>query len=205
MEGPLKGKQGLVKHIFNGMLFIHDPCRTEHAGFICTKVQSCLLVGGSNNRNVGDVSGSRLGAPSRSPSSQFRGPPRRVASSQFSGWSFGGRGQGHGKILVGKHVKVKSGPYKGYHGRVVGFKGVIVRVELESLMKTINFSRDQIIAESGTPAPAPALSEARSLPGARTPRTPLHTVLTPMRDVGATPTPGGMRTTSGSDGARYRR
>lgn len=55
-----------------------------------------------------------------------------------SGWSFGGRGQGHGKILVGKHVKVKSGPYKGYHGQVVGFKGVIVRVELESLMKTIN-------------------------------------------------------------------
>lgn len=49
----------------------------------------------------------------------------------------GGRGgRGH-DALVGKCIKIKSGPYKGYRGRVKEVTGVLVRVELDSLMKIV--------------------------------------------------------------------
>lgn len=38
---------------------------------------------------------------------------------------------------MGKCIKIKSGPYKGYRGRVKEVTGVLVRVELDSLMKIV--------------------------------------------------------------------
>lgn len=37
----------------------------------------------------------------------------------------------------GRAVKVCKGPFKGYRGRIVEFKGTNVRVELESQMKVV--------------------------------------------------------------------
>lgn len=34
-------------------------------------------------------------------------------------------------------IKIKSGPYKGYRGRVKEVNGALVRVELDSLMKIV--------------------------------------------------------------------
>nr|GEY71307.1 putative transcription elongation factor SPT5 homolog 1 [Tanacetum cinerariifolium] len=49
IDGPCKGRQGLVEHIYRGILVIYDRHYLEHAGFICTKSQSCILVGSSAN------------------------------------------------------------------------------------------------------------------------------------------------------------
>lgn len=57
VEGPSKGKQGPVRHIYKGVLFIYDRHHLEHAGFICAKCTSCVVVGGSRsgaNRSGGD-------------------------------------------------------------------------------------------------------------------------------------------------------
>ena len=48
---------------------------------------------------------------------------------RFGGGGRGGRGH---DALVGKCIKIKSGPYKGYRGRVKEVTGVLVRVELDS-------------------------------------------------------------------------
>lgn len=56
-----------------------------------------------------------------------------------AGGRFGGRGsggRGH-DALVNRCIKIKSGPYKGYRGRVKEVTGVLVRVELDSLMKIV--------------------------------------------------------------------
>jgi len=53
------------------------------------------------------------------------------------GGRFGGGGRGHGNELVGKSVRIKAGPFKGYKGRVTEVKGVTVRVELDSQMKNV--------------------------------------------------------------------
>ncbi|KAF4350854.1 hypothetical protein G4B88_027767 [Cannabis sativa] len=44
VEGPCRGKQGPVEHIYKGVLFIYDRHHLEHAGFICAKSQSCVAV-----------------------------------------------------------------------------------------------------------------------------------------------------------------
>jgi transcription elongation factor SPT5 len=53
---------------------------------------------------------------------------------RFGGGGRGGRGH---DAMVGKCIKIKSGPYKGYRGRVKEVTGVLVRVELDSLMKIV--------------------------------------------------------------------
>ncbi|KAF3662627.1 putative aquaporin NIP5-1-like [Capsicum annuum] len=46
IEGPCEGKQGSVEYLFRGVVFIHDRFQLEHAGFVCAKAQSCVLIGG---------------------------------------------------------------------------------------------------------------------------------------------------------------
>ncbi|RZC71480.1 hypothetical protein C5167_034721 [Papaver somniferum] len=72
LEGPCKGKQGPVEHIYRGMLFINDRHHLEHAGYICAKSQACMVVGGSRvngDRNGGPLSRYPLRAAPRVPPS----------------------------------------------------------------------------------------------------------------------------------------
>lgn len=194
VDGPCKGKQGPVEHIYRGILFIFDRHHLEHAGFICAKAQSCVVVGGS--RSGGDRNGdaysrfATLRSPSRIPPS-----PRRFA--RGGPMESGGRlrgGRGHNG-LAGTTVKVRQGPYKGYRGRVIDDKGSSVRVELESQMKVVTVDRNHI---SDNVAVTPYRDTSRYGMGSETPmhpsRTPLHPYMTPMRDPGATPIHDGMRT-----------
>ncbi|KAI4337915.1 hypothetical protein L6164_016278 [Bauhinia variegata] len=196
VEGPCRGKQGPVEHIYRGVLFIYDRHHLEHAGFICAKAQSCVVVGGS--RSNGDRNGD---AYSRFPS--LRTPPRipqspRRFSRGGSPNDFGGRhrgGRGHDG-LAGATVKVRQGPYKGYRGRVIEVKGTSVRVELESQMKVVTVDRNHI--SDNVAVSTPYRDTPRYGMGSETPmhpsRTPIHPYMTPMRDPGATPIHDGMRT-----------
>ncbi|XP_058218141.1 putative transcription elongation factor SPT5 homolog 1 isoform X2 [Rhododendron vialii] len=195
VEGPCKGNQGPVEHIFRGILFIYDRHHLEHAGFICAKSQSCIVVGGSrgNGDRNGDTLASRfshLRTPTRpqSPGRLPRGTPLDSGARHR-----GGRGH---DPLVGTTVKVRQGPFKGYRGRVVDVKGLSVRVELESQMKVVTVDRHHI--SDNVAVSTPYRSVPRYGTGSETPmhpsRTPLHPYMTPMRDPGATPIHDGMRT-----------
>ncbi|GMY29430.1 putative transcription elongation factor SPT5 homolog 1 isoform X2 [Fagus crenata] len=194
IEGPCKGKQGPVEHMYRGVLFIYDRHHLEHAGFICAKAHCCVIVGGSrsNGDRNGDSYCANLRTPPRIPQSPKRfsrgGPPN-----DSGGRHRGGRGHDG---LVGTTVKVRQGPFKGYRGRVVEVKGSLVRVELESQMKVVtvdgNFISDNVVVST------PYRDAPRYGMGSETPmhpsRTPLHPYMTPMRDPGATPIHDGMRT-----------
>ncbi|GAB4845101.1 hypothetical protein Ancab_038507 [Ancistrocladus abbreviatus] len=193
LEGPSKGKQGPVEHIYRGVLFIYDRHHLEHAGFICAKSQSCLLVGGSrsNREKIGGPL-TYLRTPQRIPQSPGRLPPRGP-SMDSNGSQRGGRGH---DSLVGTTVKIRIGPFKGYRGRVKDIKGTSVRIELESQMKVVTVDRNHISDNVNITTPY------RDMPrygiGSETPmhpsRTPMHPFMTPMRDPGATPIHDGMRT-----------
>uniref|UniRef100_A0ACD5ZQB5 Uncharacterized protein n=1 Tax=Avena sativa TaxID=4498 RepID=A0ACD5ZQB5_AVESA len=193
VEGACKGTQGPVEHIHKGILFIYDRHHLEHAGFICAKAQSCILVGGSaagRRGNGMDTADPRLGAL-RSPASILQSPGRLPPRGPNYGGRFGGGGRGgrggHDP-MVGKCIKIRSGPYKGYRGRVKEVTGVLVRVELDSLMKIVTVKRDDI---ADTPTVATPFREPRYSMGSETPmhpsRTPHHAFQTPMRDPGGTP------------------
>ncbi|GAU49387.1 hypothetical protein TSUD_407230 [Trifolium subterraneum] len=195
IDGPCRGKQGPVEHIYRGILFLFDRHHLEHAGFICVKAHSCVVVGGS--RSNGDRNGDAhtrfngLRTPSRIPQSPSR-VPRGRSSSDSGGRHRGGRGHDG---LTGATVKVRQGSYKGYRGRVIEVKGTFVRVELESQMKVVTVDRNHI---TDNIAVTPQRETSRYGMGSETPmhpsRTPLHPYMTPMRDPGATPIHDGMRT-----------
>lgn len=48
----------------------------------------------------------------------------------------GGGGRGH-DALTGRSIKIRSGPFKGYRGRVKEVTGIQVRVELDSQMRIV--------------------------------------------------------------------
>ncbi|KAI3934246.1 hypothetical protein MKW98_009227 [Papaver atlanticum] len=195
LMGPCKGKQGPVQHIHKGILFINDRHHMEHSGFICVKSQSCILMGGSHAK----VSlPSRCATPRQaayippSPRRYSAGPPldsgvrHNVAA-----------GRGGSDNFVGSIVKIRLGNYKGCSGRVVSRNGQLVRVELESQMKTVTVKREEISVDAGV---FTSFSETpqRGI-GSETPmrcaQTPLHPYMTPMREQGGeTPLHIGMRT-----------
>lgn len=206
LEGSFKGKQGPVEHIHRNVLFIHDRHHLENGGFICARSRSCAVIGGSRgSSDIGNNSPalassmsaikfssnglqSGLQSPSRTP---LHGafPPRAV---------FGGRNRGRAREdgLIGKTVKVRLGPYKGYRGRVVDVIDTSVRIELESQMKVVAVKRDQL-GESNETA-TPYRESPRYGAGSETPvhpsRTPMHPFMTPSRDPSSTPIHDGMRT-----------
>ncbi|KAF0931259.1 hypothetical protein E2562_002607 [Oryza meyeriana var. granulata] len=201
VEGACKGKQGSVEHIHRGVLFIYDRHHLEHSGFNCARAQSCLLVGGSTGSCRGIGMGTvdpRLGAfrsPSRILQSPGRLPPKAPHANyggRFGGGDRGGKGH---DALVNRCIKIKSGPYKGYRGRVKEVTGALVRVELDSLMKIVTVKREDIV---DTATVATSFSESRYSWGSETPthpsRTPLRPFQTPLRDPGETPIRNGMRT-----------
>ncbi|XP_039062437.1 putative transcription elongation factor SPT5 homolog 1 isoform X2 [Hibiscus syriacus] len=182
LEGPCKGKQGPVEHIYKGVLFVYDRHHLEHAGFICAKADSCCLVGGS--RSNGDRNGgslSRFGGFKAQP--RVPPSPRRFSRGGGPPFDSGGRHRGGRRghdALVGTTVKIRQGPYKGYRGRVVDIK------------VDCNFISDNVVIST------PYRDTSRYGMGSETPmhpsRTPLHPYMTPMRDPGATPIHDGMRT-----------
>ncbi|KAL6315741.1 hypothetical protein AAG906_007164 [Vitis piasezkii] len=190
LDGPCKGKQGPVEHIYKGVLFIYDRHHLEHAGFICAKSHSCVVVGGSRGDSFSRFA--NLRTPPRVPESPRRFP-RGGRPMDSGGRHRGGRGH---DSLVGSTIKIRQGPFKGYRGRVVDVNGQSVRVELESQMKVVTVDRNQI--SDNVAVATPYRDAPRYGMGSETPmhpsRTPLHPYMTPMRDVGATPIHDGMRT-----------
>ncbi|GJP40756.1 hypothetical protein CLOM_g410 [Closterium sp. NIES-68] len=107
--------------------------------------------------------------------------------------------------MVGRIVKIRAGPYKGYRGRVLDATDTTARIELESQMKVVTVRRDQL--PDGAPAagqlqsPAP-YRESPRFRGSLGSETPVHPSRTPMHpgfggrgfDPSATPVHEGMRT-----------
>ncbi|KAM0926843.1 hypothetical protein ACQ4PT_003027 [Festuca glaucescens] len=138
-----------------------------------------------------DTEDPRLGA-FRSPARILQSPgglpprgPYMNSGGRFGGVGRGGRGH---NALVSRCIKIKSGPYKGYRGRVKEVNGALVRVELDSLMKIVTVKRDDIADPANVETP---VRESRYSLGSETPmhpsRTPLYPFQTPMREPGATP------------------
>ncbi|KAI3897109.1 hypothetical protein MKW98_015805 [Papaver atlanticum] len=181
-----------VVKILMGMLFINDRHHMEHSGFICVKAQFCILMGGSNAKVYPFT---RCATPRQA--AYIPPPPKRYSPLDSGVRHIGAAGRGGRDNFVGSIVKIRLGNYKGCSGRVVSRNGQLVRVELESQMKTVTVKREEISVDAGV---FTSFSETpRRGIGSETPmhreQTPLHPYMTPMRDQGGeTPVHCGMRT-----------
>ncbi|GAB4821977.1 hypothetical protein N2152v2_009023 [Parachlorella kessleri] len=233
VDGPLKGKSGTVRHVMRGILFIQSREVHENGGFVCVRATHCKVRGGKrpaggSGMGIGMTPGRTPGYggvmasphPYRqgpgnmlaSPARQGAGPPGRGPGGQFGGGPPGGGFSGRvttqqDKLLEGKVITIKKGPYRGMRGRVITASGTHVRLELEAQMKTVTVDRSHLALEDGGVRPEqqmqqrPQYGMPTATPmhaGGRTPHhpgimatpmhynnmmaTPMHPGMTPGRD-----------------------
>ncbi|XP_071735601.1 putative transcription elongation factor SPT5 homolog 1 isoform X2 [Rutidosis leptorrhynchoides] len=183
VSGAQEGATGMVVSVDRQFVNIVSDITKE-----VMRVFSNNVVETSQVTSVITKIGDRNVNPLQSRVAQRRTPTSLLGTSPCPPLIGGGRAKKD--CLVGRNIKIRLGPYKGYKGRVVKVNGTSIRVELESQMKIVAVDRSQIsdiLNKSSTTVP---YRESHMHPL----RTPLHPFMTPMRDLGATPIHSGMRT-----------
>ncbi|RLN30535.1 hypothetical protein C2845_PM05G32910 [Panicum miliaceum] len=129
LEGPFQGKQGVVKHLYMGILFIYNESESENCGFFCAQCGSCENVkkqkdlGGSTTKNL-DNPIPMFAEPSYE-QNEHRGTERPYRSTREQLFS------------IGQMLRIRKGPLKGYLCRVVRIFRNDVTVKLDSLLKIV--------------------------------------------------------------------
>ncbi|TXG49433.1 hypothetical protein EZV62_025308 [Acer yangbiense] len=145
-EGPSKGKQGVVKQIYRGIVFLYDENETENGGYICSKSQLCekikLFADACNEKGggSGDLGFEEFPSSPKSPLS----PKKPWQEKEFN--SDSKRGDRDGMFSVGQALRIRVGPLKGYLCRVLAIRYSDVTVKLDSQQKVLTV-RSEHLAE----------------------------------------------------------
>lgn len=142
MSGPLQNRQGVVKHVAGTTVFFKAPDEVNNCGLFAVVSKMCTASTAAARRLTSTMRGSHS---HNMPASIPRG-----AGSSLGRFGRGGGGGAQGGTrdqMFRKDVKIKSGPYKGYTGRVVDATDDKVRVELTSKMKVITIARSRVKLE----------------------------------------------------------
>ncbi|KAI3458924.1 hypothetical protein Pfo_015587 [Paulownia fortunei] len=135
LDGPLKDRQGVVKKIYKGILFLCDESEQENNGYICVKAQLCEkanLSGDASNEQGSEpgLSGfADLSSP-KSPLSPDKTWQERDNKSNFTR-------DDNGMFSVGQSLRIRVGPLKGYLCRVLAVRRSDVTVKLDSQQKIL--------------------------------------------------------------------
>ncbi|KAL2561423.1 hypothetical protein AAZV13_20G080700 [Glycine max] len=149
LEGPTKGKQGIVKHIYRGIVFLYDGNEEENGGYLTCKSNKCEKV----KLAVGDCSGkdSEPGPlvfedqPSspRSPLSPKKPWQARENNREFN------RGDNNNMFTIGQTLRIRIGPLKGYICRVIALRRADVTVKLDSQQKVLTVKCEHLSEVQG--------------------------------------------------------
>lgn len=163
VDGPLKGKSGTVRYIMRGFLFIQAREIVENGGYVCVQGRQCRVRGGKRMvtgglANVHATPAHAMASPfpySRAPNPNVLASPSRYDAGGFSGRGGAGAGGAAGmfsgrvtthqdKLLEGREIMIRKGPYRGMKGRIIAIAPTHCRVELQAQMKTVNVDRNHI-------------------------------------------------------------
>lgn len=141
MDGPLQNRTGVVKHVAGNTVFFKARDEVNNCGLLAVVASLCSASTAAARRLTSTMSGNlNLANPT----------PLPRGTSGMLGRAGARAGQSKGRDpLLRKEIKIKSGQYKGYSGRVVDVSERTVRVELASKMKTITLSRDKVKEANG--------------------------------------------------------
>ncbi|KAI5401573.1 protein RNA-directed DNA methylation 3 isoform X1 [Lathyrus oleraceus] len=151
LEGPSQGKQGVVRHIYRGIVFVYDGNEEENGGYFTAKAIMCEKV----KLAVGDFSGTgKDGEPGplvfddqpsspRSPLSPKKPWQTRESDRQFN------RGDSDSLFAIGQTLRIRIGPLKGYLCRVTGIRRSDVTVKLDSQQKFLTVKSEHLSVVQG--------------------------------------------------------
>ncbi|XP_052730775.1 protein RNA-directed DNA methylation 3 isoform X2 [Vigna angularis] len=147
-----RGKQGIVKHIYRGIVFLHDGNEEENGGYVTCKSNMCEKV----KLDAGDFSGkdSEPGPlffedqPSspRSPLSPKKPWQARENNREFN------RGDSNNMFNIGQTLRIRIGPLKGYLCRVIALRRADVTVKLDSQQKVLTVKCEHLSEVQGKSA-----------------------------------------------------
>ncbi|VFQ83649.1 unnamed protein product [Cuscuta campestris] len=155
LDGPSKDRQGTVKQIYKGVIFLYDELGEEHNRYICVKAQICEKV--SCNDALLNGKGNEAG-----PSSCFGDSPpspNTPLSPKKPFWEREGNNSFHREdndvlFSIGQSVRIRVGPLKGYTCRVLAVRKTDVTVKLDSRQQILTVKSEhlsQVHGKSGIP------------------------------------------------------
>nr|XP_009761364.1 PREDICTED: uncharacterized transmembrane protein DDB_G0289901-like isoform X3 [Nicotiana sylvestris] len=149
LDGPLKDRQGIVKQIYKGVVFLYDQSEQDNSGYLCVKGQMCEKITRSDG-----ISNEKGSEPGPSGFADFSSSPKSPLSPEKS-WrakddncSFK-RDDKDGMFSVGQSLRIRVGPLKGYLCRVVAIRRSDVTVKLDSRQKILTVKSEHLAEVHG--------------------------------------------------------
>lgn len=138
-QGPNKGKQGTVLHLFRSFVFLQSQEEVKNGGVMVARSRHLALLGGKREQPPD------MYMQPANPGSVLMSPSRSTFGMKGKGGKGGkgmGKGKGKGKYgndaLIGQKVLIKRGPNKGYQGLVKDVTLLHARIELVAKRKIVN-------------------------------------------------------------------
>lgn len=129
-EAGGENKAGRILHIHRGYVFAHDRTSIENSGLWVTRCMNVVTV--ASKANVTQPTGPDFTKMNPSLKGQNganpMAPPPRVGRDR----------------LIGQHVHIRKGPYKGHKGLVKDTTASSARIELQSKNKVINIEKQDL-------------------------------------------------------------
>ncbi len=200
VDGPHKGRQGTVKHLYRSFAFLHTRDLLENSGIFVVRAVHCAVLGGTKSKG-NDHSLSQV---PMSPGRALRSPARAAMTTAGTGFQANINRRRKRDEFMDQTVVITRGQWKGYVGIVREATDSTLRVELHTNSKKVNVPRegcklkdqapdmDDPAARSKVPSWDPTRTPQRDdimATPMRVPGTPLRGSATPLR-VPGTPVHG---------------
>ncbi|XP_074276661.1 protein RNA-directed DNA methylation 3 isoform X2 [Silene latifolia] len=141
LDGPSKGKQGVVKQIYRGIIFVYDENDLENAYF-CSKSKLSEKVKQSDSTCPGKDEG--IPSSFEDVPSSPKSPLSPKKPWQMKDNSSDDRGDKGEIFSVGQSLRIKVGPLKGYLCRVLAVRYSEVVVKLDSKQKVLTVKHEHL-------------------------------------------------------------
>ncbi|XVE75442.1 hypothetical protein DITRI_Ditri12bG0094200 [Diplodiscus trichospermus] len=149
LEGQHEGKQGIVKQIYRGTIFLYNENETENGGYFCCKSQMCEKI-----KQLFDTCSGKDGEPGPSDFGDLTSSPKSPLSPKKpwqeretrSGFD---RGNKDGMFSIGQTLRIRVGPLKGYLCRVLAVHYSDVTVKLDSKQKVLTVKNEHLAEVQG--------------------------------------------------------
>jgi transcription elongation factor SPT5 len=149
VEGPFRGKQGRVVHLYRFFAFLECREVLANSGIINVKTDHCVLLGAQVRKKrenpYAATAAMALMSPSLNPLQQSAGNVAQVTKVYQK--------SKQKDQLVGKRGKIVKGKYRAYIGIVRNATEDKLQVELEATRRTVQIGRNEFEPEGGRTGP----------------------------------------------------
>ncbi|CAN8257190.1 unnamed protein product [Cochlearia groenlandica] len=144
-KGPSEGKQGVVRQVYRGIIFLYVEGEEENGGYICCTSKLCekiKLFTEEFNDKTGGFDASAFGDFASSPKSPLS--PEKEWQPPKEKYINSNQGDKGSMYSIGQKLRIRVGPLKGYLCRVIALRYSEVTVKLDSQHKIFTVKSEHL-------------------------------------------------------------